>query len=105
MLLNELANHSDLIKAAGDAIKPYWKFKLAMVDHARSKGGETVIQFRLGSKDSPADNGYNTREHKQLDDKIQNALHAAKIKFKEAGFEEIEKQFSTVPSVSYTVVF
>lgn len=70
MLLNELANQSELSKAAGDAIKPYWKFKVAMVDQKRSRNGETVVQFRLGADADSAEEGYNELDHKQLDDKL-----------------------------------
>ena len=104
MLLNELANSSE-VEAAGKAIKSLWTFKAPFVDPKRSNNGKTTVQFRLSAEADAADLGYNSLDHDKLDDKLKNALHNAGVKFTDAGFEEIERNFNAAPVISYTVVF
>lgn len=111
MLLNELASahaSNPTIKAAAAAIAPFWQFKGAFVDPQRSKGGQTVVQFRRSSQEGAekaADEGYNSLDYQKLDDQMQNALHNANVEYKQAGFEEIPRNFNSTPIIAYTIVF
>lgn len=108
MLLIELAPAhaaNPTLKAAADALAPFWRFKGAYVDPKRSKPGAPVVQFRRPSDENAADEGYNAIDYKQLDGKLQNALHQAGVQYKSAGFEEIPRNFNAQPIVAYTIVF
>ena len=103
MLLNELKvdARTAFVQKAVDVLRPYWTFKGPYVDYRRSNDEETVVQFRLSGDASE----YNTLNHRQLDDKMKNALHGAGLKVRDAAFEEIERTGSMQPVISYTVVF
>lgn len=108
MLLNELAPAhaaNPILSAIACAIAPFWKFKGAFVDPKRTRNGMTTVQFRQNTDLPAAEQGYNTLDYKQLDDKMQNALHSAGVEYKQAGFEEIPRNFNAQPIVAYTIVY